>query len=141
MGAWNYGVFDDDTAYDALDNLKVSQEIITDMKKYFDAVIGEEFVDYDKEHSYTVLPGIGGGSGGTERRYPRYAVDSCPVMVAKRSYSTGAKVGARFCNKCYNAARQERYYGVKLHIFAMLRPGRLPLLRAAQLSLASCPEW
>lgn len=71
----------------------------------------------------------------------RYAVDSCPVMVAKRSYSTGAEVGVMFCNKCYNAARQERYYGVKLHIFAMLRPGRLPLLRAAQLSLASCPEW
>lgn len=23
MGAWNYGVFDDDIAYDALDNLRV----------------------------------------------------------------------------------------------------------------------
>ena len=32
MGAWNYGVFDDDTAYDALDDLKVSQEIIADME-------------------------------------------------------------------------------------------------------------
>ena len=50
MGAWNYGVFDDDTAYDALDDLKGSQEIITDMEKYFDAVIGEEYVDYDEGH-------------------------------------------------------------------------------------------
>lgn len=50
MGAWNYGVFDDDTAYDALADLKVSQEIVTDMEKYFDAVIGAEYVDYDKGH-------------------------------------------------------------------------------------------
>ena len=40
MGAWNYGVFDDDTAYDALDELKASPEIIADMEKYFDAAIG-----------------------------------------------------------------------------------------------------
>ena len=69
-----------------------------------------------------------------------YAVDSCPVMAARRSYSTGARVGAEFCDKCYNAARQEWYYGVKLHVFVMLRPGRLPLLRAAQISPASCPD-
>lgn len=69
-----------------------------------------------------------------------YAVDSCPIMVARRSYSTGAKVGTRFCDKCYNTARQEWYYGVKLHVFVMLKPGRLPLLRATQISLASCPD-
>lgn len=50
MGAWNYGVFDDDTAYDALDDLKSSQEILTDMEKYFDAAIGAEYVDYDDGH-------------------------------------------------------------------------------------------
>lgn len=69
-----------------------------------------------------------------------YAVDSCPVMAARRSYSTGARVGAGFCDKCCNAARQEWYYGVKLHVFVMLRPGRPPLLRAAQISPASCPD-
>ena len=69
-----------------------------------------------------------------------YAVDSCPVMAARRSYSTGARVGAGFCDKCYNAARQEWYYGVKLHVFVMLRPGRISLLRAAQISPASCPD-
>ena len=38
MGAWNYGVFDDDTAYDALDDLIESSKIISDMEKYFDIV-------------------------------------------------------------------------------------------------------
>lgn len=70
----------------------------------------------------------------------RYAVDSCPVMVARPSYSAGTKVGTGYCDKCYNAARQEWYYGVKLHVFVMLRPGRLPLLQAAQISPPSCPD-
>ena len=48
MGAWNYGVFDDDIAYDALDDLRESLEIITDMEKYFDVVIGAECVEYDE---------------------------------------------------------------------------------------------
>ena len=43
MGAWNYGVFDDDTAYDALDDLKASAKIITDMEKYFDEVIQAKY--------------------------------------------------------------------------------------------------
>ena len=50
MGAWNYGVFDDDTAYDALDELKASPEIIADMEKYFDAAIGAGYVEYDQGH-------------------------------------------------------------------------------------------
>ena len=48
MGAWNYGVFDDDIAYDALDDLRESLEIITDMEKYFDVVIEAEYVEYDE---------------------------------------------------------------------------------------------
>lgn len=48
MGAWNYGVFDDDTAYDALSDLMDSQDIAADMEKYFDAVIGSEDIDYDE---------------------------------------------------------------------------------------------
>ena len=43
-----YGVFDDDIAYDALDDLRESLEIITDMEKYFDVVIGAEYVEYDE---------------------------------------------------------------------------------------------
>ena len=50
MGAWNYGVFDDDTAYDALDDLKASSNIIADIERYFDEVIQAEYVDYDEAH-------------------------------------------------------------------------------------------
>lgn len=50
MGAWNYGVFDDDTAYDVLDDLKASSEIVADMERYFDAVIQAEYVGYDEGH-------------------------------------------------------------------------------------------
>lgn len=50
MGAWNYGVFDDDTAYDALDDLKGSTNIMIEMKKYFDEVIKTDYVDYDTGH-------------------------------------------------------------------------------------------
>ena len=49
MGAWNYGVFDDDTAYDALIDLKGSSDIIADMERYFDEVIQAEYIGYDEE--------------------------------------------------------------------------------------------
>ncbi|WP_373263002.1 DUF4259 domain-containing protein [Hungatella hathewayi] len=50
MGAWNYAVFDDDTAYDALNDLRVSSEINADMERYFDEVIQAEYVGYDEGH-------------------------------------------------------------------------------------------
>lgn len=50
MGAWNYGVFDDDTAYDALDDLRTSANITSDMGRYFDEVIEAEYVGYDEGH-------------------------------------------------------------------------------------------
>ena len=71
-----------------------------------------------------------------------YAVDSCPIMLARHSNSTGAKVGKPLCNKCYNATRKEWYHGVKLHAFVMLRPGKLPVPCAFQISPASlCGLW
>ena len=70
----------------------------------------------------------------------QYAVDSCPIMAARRSYSTGAKVGSEYCDKSYNSSRKEWYYGVKLHVFVMLRPGRLPLLRTAWITPASVAD-
>ena len=48
MGAWGYGVFDDDTAYDALEDLKASSEITADLERYFDEVIQAEYVSYDE---------------------------------------------------------------------------------------------
>lgn len=71
-----------------------------------------------------------------------YVVDSMPVMLARRTNSTGAKVGRPLCNKCFNSTRKEWYHGVKLHVFAMLRPGKLPVPIAAQISQASlCDLW
>ena len=58
MGAWNYAVFDDDTAYDALDDLKASQTIIADMEKYFDGAINAEYVEYDEGHYALVCAAI-----------------------------------------------------------------------------------
>lgn len=50
MGAWSYGVFDDDTAYDALIDLKASSDIVADIERYFDEVIQAEYVGYDEAH-------------------------------------------------------------------------------------------
>lgn len=50
MGAWSYAVFDDDTAYDALDDLMASSEIMADMERHFDEVIQAEYVDYEEGH-------------------------------------------------------------------------------------------
>lgn len=48
MGAWNYGVFDDDTAYDALNDLKASSDMIADIERYFDEVIQAKYVGFDE---------------------------------------------------------------------------------------------
>lgn len=71
-----------------------------------------------------------------------YVVDSMPVMLARRSNSTGANVGRPLCNKCFNSTRKEWYYGVKLHVLAMLRPEKLPVPIMAQITPASlCDLW
>ena len=48
MGEWDFAVFDDDTAYDVLDDLKESSDIIKDMEKYFDDVIEADYVEYEE---------------------------------------------------------------------------------------------
>ena len=48
MGAWDFAVFDDDTAYDVLDDIKESSDIIKDMEKYFDDVIEADYVEYEE---------------------------------------------------------------------------------------------
>ena len=56
-----------------------------------------------------------------------YIVDSCPVILAKGPRSGHAKVAGELCRKSYNSSRQEWYYGMKLHVFAVRKPGRLPV--------------
>ena len=48
MGAWDIGVFDDDTSYDVLDDLHESKDIIGYMEKTFKAAMEEDYVDYDQ---------------------------------------------------------------------------------------------
>lgn len=47
-------MFDDDTAYDALDDLKESVNIMSEMEKYFDEVIQTDYVGYEEGH-YVLL--------------------------------------------------------------------------------------
>lgn len=69
MGAWNYGVFDDDTAYDALEDLMISQDIVKDMERYFDDVIASKYIEYD-DGQYAIVSAaiIDTILNGTEQR-------------------------------------------------------------------------
>lgn len=65
-----------------------------------------------------------------------YMVDSCPVMLAHRSRSSYAKVAGDLCAKSFNSARNEWYYGVKLHAFTQKQPKQLPIPCALTMSCA-----
>lgn len=51
------------------------------------------------------LAGIRAEESAKEEDAYRYAVDSWPVVVARRSCGMDDRVGAEFCDKCYNAAK------------------------------------
>ena len=53
-------------------------------------------------------------------------IDSMPIILAGAKRSAQAKVAAEFANKGYCASKSIYYYGVKLHILASRRPGKLP---------------
>ncbi|MCC9041527.1 DUF4259 domain-containing protein [Myroides sp. M-43] len=52
MGAWDYGIFDDDTAYD------FTSEITTDARAFFiesfENAIQTDYLEYDEAHAVTV---------------------------------------------------------------------------------------
>jgi hypothetical protein len=54
-------------------------------------------------------------------------IDSMPIMIAKAQRSGGAKVAREIAAKGYNSTKKTYYYGLKLHILAFRRNGRLPL--------------
>lgn len=56
MGAWNYGIFDDDSAYDAMDELMESENVLSDMERHFDAVLTADEIDYDEAH-FAIISG------------------------------------------------------------------------------------
>lgn len=74
--------------------------------------------------------------------HSQYVVDSCPIALAKHSYSNTGKVAKGLCSLCYNSTRKEWYYGVKLHVFGRLRLKKLPWPCAMVVSSASlCDLW
>ena len=71
-----------------------------------------------------------------------YVLDSCPVIVSSGPRANRAKTAREICNLTRNSTRNLWYHGVKLHVFALLRPGKLPIPCAVQVSKASyCDLW
>ena len=54
-------------------------------------------------------------------------IDSMPIMTANARRSNRAKVAREIADKGYNAVKETYYCGLKLHILAVRRNGRLPL--------------
>ena len=54
-------------------------------------------------------------------------VDSMPIVMAHAKRSSTAKVAPVLANKGYCSSKNMYYHGVKLHLLAFRRPGRLPL--------------
>lgn len=52
MGAWDYGIFDDDTAYDFTEEIK--NDAIAFFKTSFDNAIATDYLGYDDCHAVTV---------------------------------------------------------------------------------------
>lgn len=84
-----------------------------------------------------------------------FVLDSCPIQLARHTYSNFGKVARECCSLTYNSTRKEFYYGMKLTAFGQLRPGKIPwpcalvagdakicdLWTAQQIMRDSCPIW
>jgi hypothetical protein len=66
-----------------------------------------------------------------------HLVDSLPVMLARHGHSYRARVGRELADIGYCAAKKTRFDGVRLHLIAQRRMGRLPLPHQAWLCAAS----
>lgn len=55
-----------------------------------------------------------------------HIVDSLPVMLAQHGHSYGARVAREIADVGYCAAKKTRFHGVRLHLIAQRRAGRLP---------------
>jgi hypothetical protein len=64
-------------------------------------------------------------------------IDSMPVMLAKGSRSSRARVAAEVADLGFCASKSSYYYGVKLHAIALQRVEKLPLPALWHLSRAS----
>jgi hypothetical protein len=67
-------------------------------------------------------------------------MDSMPIMTANAQRSSRAKVAREIADKGWNASKQTYYCGLKLHILAVRRDGRLPLPDYIGITLASTAD-
>jgi hypothetical protein len=82
--------------------------------------------------SYQLLDSL----AGEQRPETDHLVDSFPVMLAKAGFARRARVAREFAALGYCAAKRLHFHGVRLHLLARRRSGRLPIpsevwLRAA----------
>lgn len=66
-----------------------------------------------------------------------HLIDSLPVMLASGSFSRRARVARDVANTGYCAAKRLHFHGVRLHLIASRRAGRLPLPKTVWLREAS----
>jgi len=66
-----------------------------------------------------------------------HLVDSLPVMLAQHGHSYSARVAREIADVGFCAAKKTRFHGVRLHLIAQRRMGRLPLPTQVWLCAAS----
>ena len=64
-------------------------------------------------------------------------IDSLPIIVAGKSRSSSAKVAPELCSKGFCSSKDMYYYGVKLHVFGIVRPSTIPMPQTSWVSSAS----
>jgi hypothetical protein len=58
MGAWGYGIFDDDTAYDVMDELKRCADVTAYLERAFDTAADADYLEYDEGISALVCGAV-----------------------------------------------------------------------------------
>jgi len=66
-----------------------------------------------------------------------HLMDSMPIVVAKQSRSSRAKVAPELCDKGYCDSKNMWFYGVRLHVLGQSQYKTLPLPKLMQLAPAS----
>ena len=64
-------------------------------------------------------------------------IDSVPIIVTGKSRSSSAKVAPQLCSKGYCSSKQMYYYGLKLHVTGIVRPGQVPMPETSWITAAS----
>ncbi len=67
-------------------------------------------------------------------------IDSVPIILARGSRSTGARVARELADKTFCASKNLWYYGVKIHLQATRRLQLLPMPERILLTEASCHD-